>query len=74
MDFLRKIQNLPEGKRKIILWTAVIIVCFILLTFWVKISQQRIKSFEAQEFRQELNLPSFSEELKNLLNINEKNQ
>lgn len=57
MDFLEKIQSLPEKKRKIILWLTVIIVSLALLTLWVRNFQQRIKSFEIEEFKTELKLP-----------------
>ena len=83
MDFLKKIQNLPESKRRLILWTIVIILSLVLLFFWGKNSQERIKSFKMEGFKRELELPVFEfpsiefpslEEIKELENTNEQAQ
>lgn len=66
MNFLHKLQNLPEQKRRIILWLVLIIVGLGLLNWWVKNFQGKLKSFEMEEFKKELELPSLEEELKNL--------
>lgn len=73
MNFLKKIRNLPESRRKIILWAIVIIIGLSLLSWWVRNYQEKIKSFEMEEFKKELKLPSF-EEIKILPEINEKEQ
>lgn len=62
MKFFEKVRNLPESKRKLILWAVVIIIGLSLLTFWLKNLQQGIKSFKVQEFKEELNLPSLFNE------------
>jgi len=69
MGFLRKIQNQPEHIRKIILWSLVVIFGLGLATWWVKNFQQKIKSFEKEEFIEELKIPSLKEELKGLPEI-----
>ncbi len=69
MNFLHKLQNLPEQKRKIILWLVLIIVGLGLLSLWVKNFQGKLKSFEVEEFKEELELPLLGEELKKLPKI-----
>ena len=66
MNFLNKIQNLPEGKRKTIFWLIIIIVGISLLIWWAKNLEMRIKSFKSEKLREELRLPQFEEELKGL--------
>ena len=82
MNFLNKIRNLPEKKRKIILWVTVIIVALILLVIWIRLSKQRVESFKVEEFKEGLELPSlegpelpsFEESMESLINANEENQ
>jgi len=59
VDVLKKIQKLPEIKRKIILWTALVIVGLVLLSFWLRDFKERYQGFN-------LKLPSFEKELENL--------
>lgn len=56
MMFLQKIQSLPEGTRKIILWSLMIILVAGLLVLWVQIAKKRITGFEKDEFIGKLNL------------------
>jgi hypothetical protein len=82
MNFLNKIRSLPEKKRKLILWVTVIVIALILLVIWIKFSKQRIESFNMEEFKEGLELPSlegpelpsFEESMENLMNTNEENQ
>jgi len=69
MNFLAKIQNLPERNRRIILWSVVVISSLILLTFYVKNFQQRLKSFKTEELKEQLQFPPLPEELKELPKI-----
>ncbi|MBZ9572067.1 hypothetical protein KJA15_01925 [Patescibacteria group bacterium] len=62
-DFLKRIQGLPLIKRKIILWSIVVILGLILGTLWVKSAQKRIRGFQKEEFFEELKLPELEEEL-----------
>ncbi len=61
---LQKLRNQPEYIRKIILWLVVVIISLGLLIWWVKTSQQRIKSFEAEGLQKEFKIPSFNKKLK----------
>lgn len=72
MKFLAKLQSLPERTRKIILWTVVIIIGLGSLYLLVRNFQQRLKNFEMEEFKEELNIPSLEKELKSLPKLNEK--
>ena len=55
-DFLVKLQNLPDEKKKIILWTIVAILAFFMGFFWVRGS---IKNFsEISEGVQSIKMPS----------------
>ncbi len=59
MKTLDKIRNLPLATRKIILWTTVIILGFILLFFWIRSFQGRLENFrtERQEFEETTDFP-----------------
>lgn len=56
MDFLKKLQNLPEKKRKIILWTVVIILGLFISFFVIKNLQKKLEDFKAEDLKNELNL------------------
>jgi len=64
MNILYKLQNLSEGKRKIILWLVVIIIGASLLTWYSKNIQQKFKNFQIEKFKEKFKLPSFQEEIK----------
>lgn len=66
MKFIERIQNLPEEKRKTIFWLIVIIVGISLLIWWAKNLETRIKSFQSEKIKEELQLPKLEEELKSL--------
>ena len=71
MKFLSKIQNLPEGKKKIILWLAVIIIGLLLLALYIKDIQKRIKSLRVEKIKEELQPPEFKLPWSELPKINE---
>jgi len=54
MGFLEKIRNLPETRRKIILWIIVVMVGGILGYIWLDDLQEKIKNFEIEKFQEEL--------------------
>jgi len=57
MKFLEKIRNLPESKRKIILWAMVIALASIMLFFWISNIPKSLNNFQAGQFIKDLNLP-----------------
>ena len=61
IEFFRKVQNLPLRQRKIILWTIVVLVGFMLFVVWLKITTKRLGEFRGEEAIKQLNLPSFNE-------------
>jgi len=54
MKFLKKIQELPEKKRRIIFWILISTFTIILMIFYVKISKERIKNINIEEIQNEL--------------------
>ena len=66
---MNKIQGLSETKRKIILWSVVIIIGLGLFTFYIKNVQKKLKSFEMEGLKEELQIPSLEKELKELPGI-----
>ena len=66
MEFIKKIQNLPEEKRKVIFWLVVIIIGISLFLGWVKSLEMKIKSFRTEKIKEELKIPQLEEGLKGL--------
>ena len=82
MRFLKKIQSLPEKKRKIILWLIVAVFAAGLLFWWVNNIQNRLAGFQGEEFIKGLNMPKIEmpqipeiseEEVEKLKEVLEKN-
>ncbi|PIU16611.1 hypothetical protein COT20_00030 [bacterium (Candidatus Gribaldobacteria) CG08_land_8_20_14_0_20_39_15] len=63
---IKKIQGLPEYKRKIILWSAIVILGLGLISLYIKNVQEKLRSFEAEKLKEGLQLPSFEEIFKEL--------
>jgi hypothetical protein len=47
-NYLKKIQDLPEERRKIILWSIVGVLAVILLFFWYKNFKAKLDSLNPQ--------------------------
>jgi len=60
---LKKIQNLPESGRKIILWMTMAIILAGLVFAFVKISQNRFKNSSFESFKQSINFPDLGGEI-----------
>ena len=69
MSFLAKIQNLPENKRKIILWSIVIILSLGLFFAWFQILKQKLGQIEKEKIKEELGVPQIKEKLKEMPKI-----
>jgi len=67
-NFLKKIQGLPEERKKIILWSIVAVIAVLLFFWWMRNFQTRIEALNAQGSN--LKFPSLQEELKNLPKFN----
>ena len=63
---LKKIQNLPEEKKKIILWIIVGVVALMLLIVWLKGTFEKIKNLSKEEVENKLNLLKIKEAFKNI--------
>jgi len=61
---MRSIQGLSERTRRIIFWTAVIIISLGLLAGWVGVTKNRMKSIKGEELKEELGIPHLEEQLK----------
>jgi len=57
MKLLKRVQSLPEKKRKIILWGIVAVLATLLLFWWTNNFQKRLAGFEGSQFLEKLNLP-----------------
>jgi len=69
MTFLEKIRHLPETRKKIIFWSLIIIIGLGLFLLYFKNIQNNIKKLKSVNFKEELKMPDFSEELKSLPKI-----
>jgi hypothetical protein len=68
-NLLSRARELPEGKRKIIFWTVIIILTLTLSTFYIRNAQKRIVDINAEKTKEELQLPYLEEGLKKLPDI-----
>ena len=66
MDIIKKIQNQPEGIRKIILWSIVVFLGFIFLFLWIQSLRLRLEATKERNIFEALKLPKFEEKIKNL--------
>lgn len=64
MDILEKIRNQSETKKKVILWTTIIVIGLVLFLLYLKNTQNSIKNFKSIELKEKFRLPSLGEELK----------
>jgi len=69
MDILKKIQNLPEQNRKVILWAIVILLGFAFALAWVQGLKQRLGKAKEKRVWEEFQPSQFEEQLKGLPQI-----
>jgi len=69
MAFLEKIRNQSETRKKIIFWSLIIIIGLGLFLLYFKNIQNNIKKLKSINLKEELKMPDFSEELKDLPKI-----
>ena len=60
MSVLKEIQSLPESKKKIILWTIVILLGLALLFFWSKNLEKKFKGLENEIDIPNLEIPNLN--------------
>ncbi len=68
-DFFKKIQNQPEDIRKIILWSAVIIISLGFLFLWLHTVKIRLKTFQKEKLFEGIRVPQLKEELRKMPKI-----
>lgn len=67
MDFLKKIQNLPEEKKKIILWVIVGFFGVILFFYWIGMTERNLSGFNKEKTMENIKFPEIEEEsIKNI--------
>lgn len=59
MGFLKKIQGLPLGQRKLILWIIVIVLSLILFILWARNVGEKMESFPREEMKEQFRFPEF---------------
>ncbi|MCX6760826.1 MAG: hypothetical protein NTZ84_01865 [Candidatus Nealsonbacteria bacterium] len=68
-NFLKKIQDLPEERKKIILWSIVAVLALILLSWWYKNFKAKIDALQLQSSNPEV--ISMEREVKSLSSIDQ---
>lgn len=63
MSILKKIQKLPEKKRKIILWIIVVVIGVGMLIWLIGGFGERLKVLQTEELKKELRLPELKQKL-----------
>ena len=53
----KSIQKFPEGVKKVILWTIVILLGIVLFFLWANGFQKRMSGVDLGEMKQEINFP-----------------
>lgn len=64
MDFIKKIQNLPEGTRKIILWVSLSVIGLILFFLWGWYSIRAVKSIDKDNLLNSMKIPELQSNFK----------
>jgi len=65
-EYLKRIQNLPLLKKKVIFWIIIIILGLILLFLWIINIRQTIKAYPKEKFLEQIKPPKIGEELEKL--------
>jgi hypothetical protein len=65
-DGLKKIQNLPLVKRKIIFWLIIIVFGLILCSFYIMNVRYKIKDFSIEKSLEDLKFPNLKKEVEKM--------
>ena len=68
-DFLKKIQELPVGRKKIIFWILAGLAGVISLTFWVYMIRTRLANIDKNRLNQDLRLLEIKDQFNQLKNL-----
>ena len=66
MNFLQKLQSLPERQKKIIVWGATILLGIGLLAWWIPRMSERLRIQEGSGFGEQFQLQELQEQLENI--------
>jgi peptidoglycan hydrolase CwlO-like protein len=66
--FLKKLRELPENKKKIILWVIVVFLGIILFVFFVRNATQKINKLQGNYFSSGLKTPDLQQDSQNVGN------
>lgn len=58
MDFIKKLQNKPDGEKKIILWSVIIFAAIIFIGLWLYVCSKNLKEFQESDILKQVNYPS----------------
>ena len=70
LNFLKKIQAKPLGEKKVIFLLFAFVLGAACLGFWLLLAKQRLSQINANQLRQELNIPGLEEQLQALQSLN----
>ena len=65
-ETLAKLRNLPEGKKKYIVWGITIFVGILLLIWWIPRVGEKLQDVGKSDFAEELSLPELKEQLESI--------
>lgn len=69
MNFIKKLQNQSEKKRKLILWSIIIILSLFLGGFWINSSYKSLKNVSNINIFSGINISEIEEEIKEIQKI-----
>jgi len=72
MNFLKKIQTLPLGMRKLIFWILMIALAVLLFSLWTKFGLQRVGNLQVGEEFQKIQWPDIKTELESFSEMRSK--
>jgi capsule polysaccharide export protein KpsE/RkpR len=62
MDALKRLQKLSLAKRKVVFWIVMVIIGLIFLVIFIFLSANRLKNFQINNLREDINSSSFETE------------
>jgi len=75
MDFIKKIQGLPEDTRKIILWVLLSVIGVLLFFLWGWNSIRTVKNMDKDSLLNDMKVPELTTEFQDSIDeINEKTE
>lgn len=57
IDFIKMVQGLPEEKRRIIFWAALVLISSIVFLFWLRQTKNLLEGLNQEQFQEEIKFP-----------------